>query len=321
MIKQILNAVVFGVVSTASLCASAQTYPTKPVTLVVPFPPGGSADVIGRLLAAKLAQNLGQSVVVENRPGANTSLAAAAVARAAPDGYTVMISGAPTYTVNPLLYQNLKYDPLKSYEYVAAAGSTSFVILTNPQTKLNSLGDLTTRSSEQPLSFGSFGNGSTPHMAGEFLAQKTGVKLQHVPYRGSAPAMTDLIGNQIPLSIDTLVAALPQIKAGKVKALALTGHARSALVPNVPTVAESGVAGYDFETWFGIVVPRGTPAPIVARLAKGVSTAMADPDTRTKLRDQGFESTFLDAAAFRRKVESELDRNAGIIKVAGITAD
>ncbi|MCP3024028.1 Bug family tripartite tricarboxylate transporter substrate binding protein [Cupriavidus basilensis] len=321
MIKQVLNAVVFSVVSTASLCANAQTYPTKPVTLVVPFPPGGSADVIGRLLASKLAQNLGQSVVVENRPGANTSLAAAAVARAAPDGYTVMISGAPTYTVNPLLYQNLKYDPLKSYEYVAAAGSTSFVILTNPQTKLNNLGDLTTRSAAQPLSFGSFGNGSTPHIAGEFLAQKTGAKLQHVPYRGSAPAMTDLIGNQIPLSIDTLVAALPQLKAGKVKALALTGHARSALVPDVPTVAESGVAGYDFETWFGIVLPRGTPAPIVARLAVGVSTVMADPETRTKLRDQGFESTFLDAAAFRRKVESELDRNAGIIKGAGITAD
>ena len=263
----------------------------------------------------------GQTVVIENKPGANTGIGAAAVARAAPDGYTLMITGAPTFTSNPLLYPNLNYDPIKSYEYVAVAGSTPFVILTNPQTGIGTVADITNKSAAQPLSFGSFGNGSTPHMAGESLAQRTGAKLLHVPYRGSAPAMTDLIGNQIPLSIDTLVAGLPQIKAGKVRAVALTGRARSSLVPEVPTVAESGVAGYDFETWFGVVMPKGTPAPIVARMSKEIEAVMAEPDTRAKLQELGFDATYQDPAAFRRKVEMELERNAAIIKASGIKPD
>ncbi|WP_454672807.1 Bug family tripartite tricarboxylate transporter substrate binding protein [Achromobacter pestifer] len=309
------------VLAAMPLITSAQAYPEKPVTMVVPFPPGGSTDVIGRLFAVKLGARLGQTIVIENKPGANTGIGAAAVARAAPDGYTLMITGAPTFTSNPLLYPNLNYDPIKSYEYVAVAGSTPFVILTNPQTGIGTMADITKQSATQPLSFGSFGNGSTPHMAGESLAQRTGAKLLHVPYRGSAPAMTDLIGNQIPLSIDTLVAGLPQIKAGKVRAVALTGHARSALVPDVPTVAESGVAGYDFETWFGVVMPKGTPAPIVARMSKEIEAVMAEPDTRAKLQELGFNATYQDPAAFRRKVETELERNAAIIKAAGIKPD
>jgi len=318
MHKPFARALALCLLSAAPLWAAAQSYPDKPVTMVVPFPPGGSTDVIGRLLAAKLGASLGQTVVVENKPGANTGIGAAAVARAAPDGYTFMITGAPTFTLNSLLYPNLSYDPLKSYEYVAIAGSTPFVILTNPQTGIGSVADITRKSATQPLSFGSFGNGSTPHIAGESLAQLTGAKLLHVPYRGSAPAMTDLIGNQIPLSIDTLVASLPQIKAGKARAVALTGRTRSALAPDVPTVAESGVAGYDFETWFGIVLPRGTPAPIVERLSKEIQAVMAQPDTRAKLQDLGFDATYQDPAAFRSKVTAELDRNVAIIKAAGI---
>lgn len=319
MHKPFARAFALCLLSAAPLWAAAQSYPDKPVTMVVPFPPGGgSTDVIGRLLAAKLGASLGQTVVVENKPGANTGIGAAAVARAAPDGYTFMITGAPTFTLNSLLYPNLNYDPLKSYEYVAIAGSTPFVILTNPQTGIGSVADITRKSATQPLSFGSFGNGSTPHIAGESLAQLTGAKLLHVPYRGSAPAMTDLIGNQIPLSIDTLVASLPQIKAGKARAVALTGRTRSALAPDVPTVAESGVAGYDFETWFGIVLPRGTPAPIVERLSKEIQAVMAQPDTRAKLQDLGFDATYQDPAAFRSKVTAELDRNVAIIKAAGI---
>ncbi|CAB3730640.1 hypothetical protein LMG3458_04808 [Achromobacter deleyi] len=318
MHKPFARAFALCLLSAAPLWAAAQSYPDKPVTMVVPFPPGGSTDVIGRLLAAKLGASLGQTVVVENKPGANTGIGAAAVARAAPDGYTFMITGAPTFTLNSLLYPNLNYDPLKSYEYVAIAGSTPFVILTNPQTGIGSVADITRKSATQPLSFGSFGNGSTPHIAGESLAQLTGAKLLHVPYRGSAPAMTDLIGNQIPLSIDTLVASLPQIKAGKARAVALTGRTRSTLAPDVPTVAESGVAGYDFETWFGIVLPRGTPAPIVERLSKEIQAVMAQPDTRAKLQDLGFDATYQDPAAFRSKVTAELDRNVAIIKAAGI---
>ncbi|HBL67047.1 MAG TPA: ABC transporter substrate-binding protein [Achromobacter sp.] len=306
----------------AASAHAADDWPrAKPITLVVPFPPGGSTDVIGRLFAAKLGARLGQTVVIENKPGANTSIGAVAVARAAPDGYTLMITGAPTFTLNSLLYSNLNYDPVKSYEYVAVAGSTPFVILTNPQTGIGTVADITSKSAAQALSFGSFGNGSTPHIAGESLAQRTGAKLLHVPYRGSAPAMTDLIGNQIPLSIDTLVASLPQIKAGKARAVALTGSARSKLVPEVPTVAESGVSGYDFETWFGVVMPKGTPAPIVNRMSKEIQAVMAEPDTRAKLQELGFDATYQDPAAFRAKVDSELARNVAVIKAAGIKPD
>ncbi|MDF3848316.1 Bug family tripartite tricarboxylate transporter substrate binding protein [Achromobacter denitrificans] len=321
MSKHIARAAILCVLAAAPALAPAQDYPSKPITMVVPFPPGGSTDVIGRLFAAKLGARLGQSVVVENKPGANTGIGAAAVARAAPDGYTFMITGAPTFTLNPLLYPNLNYEPIKSYEYVAIAGSTPFVILTNPQTGIGTVADITGKSAAQPLSFGSFGNGSTPHIAGESLAQRTGAKLLHVPYRGSAPAMADLLGNQIPLSIDTLVAGLPQIKAGKARAVALTGSARSALVPEVPTVAESGVPGYDFATWFGVVLPKGTPAPIVNRLSKEIEAVMAEADTRAKLEQLGFDATYSDPAAFRRKVETELERNVAIIKAAGIKPD
>nr|WP_314363590.1 tripartite tricarboxylate transporter substrate binding protein [uncultured Achromobacter sp.] len=321
MNKTISRALALCVLAATPLLATADTYPSKPITLVVPFPPGGSTDVIGRLFAAKLGARLGQTVVIENKPGANTSIGAVAVARAAPDGYTLMITGAPTFTLNSLLYSNLNYDPVKSYEYVAIAGSTPFVILTNPQTGIGTVADITSKSAAQALSFGSFGNGSTPHIAGESLAQRTGAKLLHVPYRGSAPAMTDLIGNQIPLSIDTLVASLPQIKAGKARAVALTGSARSTLVPEVPTVAESGVSGYDFETWFGVVMPKGTPAPIVNRMSKEIQAVMAEPDTRAKLQELGFDATYQDPAAFRAKVDSELARNVAVIKAAGIKPD
>ncbi|WP_438859878.1 Bug family tripartite tricarboxylate transporter substrate binding protein [Achromobacter spanius] len=321
MKKAISSALALCVLAATPLLASADTYPSKPITMVVPFPPGGSTDVIGRLFAAKLGARLGQTVVIENKPGANTSIGAVAVARAAPDGYTLMITGAPTFTSNPLLYPNLNYDPLKSYEYVAVAGSTPFVILTNPQTGIGTVADITSKSATQPLSFGSFGNGSTPHIAGESLAQRTGAKLLHVPYRGSAPAMTDLIGNQIPLSIDTLVAGLPQIKAGKVRAVALTGGERSSLVPDVPTVAEGGVAGYDFQTWFGVVMPKGTPEPVVTKMSKEIQAVMAEPDTRARLQELGFDATYQDPAAFRAKVQSELERNVAIIKAAGIKPD
>jgi len=321
MKKAVSSALAVCALAAMPLLASADTYPSKPITMVVPFPPGGSTDVIGRLFAAKLGERLGQTVVIENKPGANTSIGAVAVARAAPDGYTLLITGAPTFTSNPLLYPNLNYDPVKSYEYVAVAGSTPFVILTNPQTGIGTVADITSKSATQALSFGSFGNGSTPHIAGESLAQRTGAKLLHVPYRGSAPAMPDVIGNQIPLSIDTLVAGLPQIKAGKVRAVALTGGERSPLVPDVPTVAESGVAGYDFQTWFGVVMPKGTPEPVVTKMSKEIQAVMAEPDTRARLQELGFDATYQDPAAFRAKVQRELERNVAIIKAAGIKPD
>lgn len=312
---------VAALLSAMSSVHAEQAWPSKPITLVVPFPPGGSTDVIARLFANKLSGRLGQNVVVENRPGANTGIGAALVGRAAPDGYTLMITGAPTFTTNSLLYPNMGYDPVKSFEYVAIAASAPFVVLSNPERKLNSVADIVKKSASEPLSFGSFGTASTPHLAGEYLAQRTGARLQHVPYRGSAPAMTDLIGNQIPLSIDTLVAALPQIRAGKVRAVALTGATRSSLLPDVPTVAESGVADYDFITWYGIVAPHGTAEPVVKRLAKEIQGMLTETDTLQKMREMGFEPFFADGAQFRTRVDQEFARNAQVIKSANIKAD
>lgn len=299
----------------------ADTWPSKPITLVVPYPPGGSTDVLARLFAAKLGARLGQTMVVENRPGANTGIGAAAVARAAPDGYTVMLTGATTFTTNPLLYSNLGYDPAKSYEYVGIAGSAPFVILTNAQSGLNTVDDIIQRSAREPLSFGSFGTASTPHLAGEFLARRSGAQLLHVPYRGSAPAMTDLIGNQIPLSIDTLVAAVPQVRAGKVRALALTGPQRSALLPDTPTVMESGMEDFDFITWFGVALPSGTPAPVVQGLAQALQAMLGEPEIQQQMRELGFDPAFGDAQAFRERVQLETARNAAVIQAAGITAE
>lgn len=301
--------------------ALADTYPSKPVTLIAPFPPGGSTDVLARLLASRLGARLGQPVVIENKPGANGSIGATAAARAKADGYTILLMGGSSYTVNPLLYKSLGYDPVNSYEYLGIAGGTQLVMLSNPTTGIASIADVVSKSAAEALSFGSFGTGSLPHIAGEYFSQKTGARLVHVPYRGSAPAMTDLIGNQIPLTIETLVAAMPQIRAGKVKAVAVLGRQRAAQLPNVPTMQEGGVSDYDFETWFGIVSPKDTPPKIVERLSREIREMMAEKATKEALDAAGFDPRYSSAPQFRDQVQRELKRNARIIEAAKIQAD
>ena len=305
--------------------AQAADWPAaKPITLVIPFPPGGSADVIGRLFATELGERLKQSVLVDNKPGANTGIGASTVARARPDGYTFMLTGAPTFTSNSLLYPNLGYDPIKSFSYVAVAGSAPFVILSNGKAGLKNVADVITKSQQQPLSFGSFGTGSTPHLAGESFAARGGAQLVHVPYKGSAPAMTDLIGNQIPLSIDTLVAALPHIRGGKVTAIALTSAEPSPLLPDVPTVAQSDpqhFKGFVFQTWYGLVAPHDTPDAIVEKMAGTVQEMLQKPQVQERMRELGFTPYFEAGPAFLERVQSELKRNAAIIKDAKITVE
>lgn len=301
--------------------ALADTFPSKPVTLIAPFPPGGSTDVLARLIATRLGARLGQSVVIENKPGANGSIGAAAGARAKPDGYTILLMGASSYTVNSLLYKNLGYDPLTSYEYLGIAGGSQLVMLTNPTTGLASTKDVVAKSATEPLSLGSFGAGSLPHIASEYFAQKTGARLVHVPYKGSAPAMVDLIGNQIPLTIETMVAAMPQIRGGKVLPIAVLGHKRAVQLPEVPTMQESGVADMDFETWFGFVSPKGTPPEVVARLSRALKDVMGDKTTHAALDAAGFDPRYADARQFRDQVQRELQRNARIIEAANIKVD
>lgn len=319
--KRMISIAVAALAVFGSTFTYAQTYPSKPVTLVAPFPPGGSTDVLARLLASRLEARLGQTVVVDNKPGANGAIGAAAVARAKPDGYTILLMGASSFSVNPLIYKNLNYDPLTSFDYLGMAGGTQLVILTTAATGIGTLADIVTKSKAEPLTFGSFGAASLPHIAGEMLSQKTGARLTHVPYKGSAPALVDLIGNQIPLTIETLVAAMPQIQAGKVKPISVLGAQRSARLPNVPTVQEGGVADFDFETWFGIVTAKNTPPEILERLSREIREMMAEKATHEALDKAGFDARYADPRQLREQVQRELKRNAAAIEAANIKMD
>ncbi|KJK24347.1 ABC transporter substrate-binding protein [Burkholderiaceae bacterium 16] len=303
--------------------ALAQAYPTHPIQMVIPFPPGGATDVIGRLLAKKLGDRLGQTVVIDNRPGAGTIVGAGLVAKAAPDGYTLLVSSGTTFTVNPAIHPKLPYDPLKSFEPIGLTGRTGLILLANRDVPVNNLKQLAAAVKAAPgkYSYGSFGTGTTAQFAGEMLLNDLGIKMLHVPYRGSSPAMTDLIGGQIPFSVDTVSAAVPQIRAGKVKAIAVTTAKRSSLLPDVPTVAESGYPATDMDTWLAVVAPRGLPPEVKARLEKALAETMADPDTRKKLLDNGFEPSYGTAADVTALITRELPRMRAIAQRANIQAD
>jgi tripartite-type tricarboxylate transporter receptor subunit TctC len=306
----------------ATAPAMAETYPDKPIKLVVPFTPGGSTDVLGRLLAKKLTETLNASVVVENRAGAGTIVGADYVAKSAPDGYTLLLSAATTFTINPVTYSKLPYDSLKSFDAIALVGSTGLVLLANPAVKANSLKELVANAKNGPaLNYGSFGAGTTAHFAGEMINAATGLRMLHVPYKGSSPAMTDLIGNQIPLTVDTVVAAAPMVKAGKVKALALTSATRSALLPDVPTAAESGYPDVNLSTWFAVVGPKGLPAPVRQKLEGALATVMNDPEMRKSMTANGFEPEYGTPADYAKRVSTEIPRLRKIAESANIKAD
>ncbi len=315
---------VAGVATTSAMPAiAAESFPDKPIKLVVPFTPGGSTDVLGRLLAKKLSETLNASVVVENRAGAGTIVGADYVAKSAPDGYTLLLSAATTFTINPVTYAKLPYDPLKSFDALGLVGSTGLVLLANPSVKANSLKDLVATAKNDPkgLTYGSFGAGTTSHFAGEMINAATGLHMLHVPYKGSAPAMSDLIGNQIPLTVDTVVAAAPMVKAGKVKALAVTSATRANMLPDVPTAIESGYPGVNLTTWFAVVGPKGLPAPVRQKLETALATAMKDADLQKSMTANGFEPEYGTPADYGRRVSAEIPRLKKIAEAANIKAD
>lgn len=295
----------------AAMFASAgvlAAFPDKPVTLVVPYPPGGATDVLARILNKGLSQRLGQPVIVDNKAGAGTAIGAAAVARAPADGYTLLISSNTTFTVNAALKRTLPYDPLQQFEGVGLIGSSPLVLLAHPGVAANTVQELVALARQQPgkFSYGSFGTGTTSHLAGELFRLMTGVDMLHVPYRGSAPAMTDLIGGQVPLTFDTNVAAMPQVAAGKVKAIAVTSRRRYSGLPNVPTVAESGYPEYEMVPWIAVVAPRGLPAEARARLSKALQQTVADPVTRAELEKAGLEVGWQAGSVYEERVAREL---------------
>ncbi len=291
-----------------TIAPAAAAFPDKPLTLVVPYPPGGATDTVARIVAKGLAQRLGQNVIVDNKAGAGTAIGAGLVAQAAADGYTLLISSNTTFTVNPALKSKLPYDAQKSFESIGLIGSSPLVLLANPAVPAQSVKELVALAKSQAgkLSYGSFGGGTTSHLAGEMFKLEAGVDILHVPYKGSAPAMTDLIGGQVALTFDTNVAALPMLKAGKVKALAVTSAKRSPSLPQVPTVAESGYPGFEMVPWITIVAPRGLPPAVAQALGKALGDTVADAATRADLEKAGVDVGFEPGSFYDARVAREL---------------
>ncbi|SDP28228.1 Tripartite-type tricarboxylate transporter, receptor component TctC [Rhodoferax sp. OV413] len=292
--RLIAGGILASTLAAAGGLAQAADFPDRPLTLVAPYPAGGAADVLARILGKTLQDQLGQPVVVENKPGAGTAIGAAYVANAKPDGYTLLISSNSTFTLNPALQSKLAYDPVKGFDAVGMVGSVALALLVNPTVKASNVQQLVAAVKAKPDDFvyGSFGNGTSSNFAGAMFNSATGLKMTHVPYKGSAPLMTDLIGGQIPISFDTVVAASQQLKSGKVKVLAVATAKRSSVMPDVPTVAESGYPGFDMTAWLALVAPRGLPPAVKARLEKALAALMASPDTQEKMKLAGFEPAY-----------------------------
>lgn len=303
MKKTLLAALLCGV----NLLAQA-AFPDKPITLIVPYPPGGATDTLARKLVGPLSQRLGQTVVVENKAGAGTAIGAVALAKSAPDGYTLLISSNTTFTVNAALKKTLPYDPQKDFVSIGLIGTSPLVLLAHPNVAANNVKELLALAKQEPkgLNFGSFGVGTSAHMAGEMFKVMTGANMVHVAYRGSAPAMTDLIGGQIPLSFDTSVAARPQIANGKVKAIAVTTRERSPQMPQVPTVAEAGFPDYEMVPWIGFVGRRGMPSEVYAKLSKALEDSVNDPVVKADLQNVGLDVLFQPGSVYDTKVAQEL---------------
>lgn len=315
-----------GLLTMAALPARAQAagaWPQRPITLVVPFPPGGSADVVGRLVGKHLGERLGQTVVIDNRAGAGTILGASLVAKAQPDGYTLLISSGSTFTVNPALRPNLPYDPVKSFDPLGIVARIPLILLANKSVPVNDVKGFVQAIKARPeqYAYASFGSGTTSQFTAELMLQAVGAKLLHVPYKGSAPAMTDLIGGQVPFSVDTVTAALPLLKAGKVKAIAVTTARRATQLPDVPTFAEAGYPEVDADTWIMLAAPKGTPAPVRALLERTLSEIVATPEVRQALAAQGAEPRFAGAAESAAQIDRELPLMRAVARRANIQPD
>jgi tripartite-type tricarboxylate transporter receptor subunit TctC len=304
--------------------ALAQTYPSKPIRLIVPYPPGGGTDFFARLVGARMSEHIGQPIVVENRPGAATIIGAEAAARAAPDGYTLLLADSTTLAVNPSLYKKLPYDPQKDFLPISMTARFAMLLVVNPSlTKAASVKEFIEEAKRSPgtINFASVGSGTTHHLAMELFKQQTGIALNHIPYKGAAPAVQDLVGGQVPVMFLDLAAGGPQIRAGKIKALAVASARRISALPDVPTVAESGVPGFEAWAWQGLVVPVGTPQEVIARLRAEYSKAVGEPAVRHKLIDAGVEPLTSTPGELAAYIRSETAKWAKVVKEANIKVE
>ncbi len=319
-----LRRVLLGVLVTASASAAlAQSFPAKPLRFIVPFPPGGSADILARTIGQKMSEGLGQSVVIDNRPGAGTAIGAEATAKSAADGYTIMIGTVSSHAINPSLNAKLAYDPIRDFTPISPVASIPFALLVHPSLPAKNIEELieVARSKPGVLNFSSAGNGTSNHLAGELFKSMARIDLVHIPYKGSAPALNDLLAGQVNMMFDLVLTAAPHVKAGTVRAVAVTGKARSGVLPNVRTIAESGLPGYEVSAWFGIFAPANVPSPIVQSLNKEVVRIMQLPDVRERLAGQGAEPMSGSSEAFAEFVRIELAKWSGVVKAAGMRSE
>jgi tripartite-type tricarboxylate transporter receptor subunit TctC len=303
--------------------AMAEPYPSHPVKIVVPYPAGGSNDIIARILAQKLTERNGQPFLVENRGGASGNIGAEAVASSDPDGYTLLLTAPPPLTTNTALYKNLKFDPSRAFAPVSLVASVPIVLVVHPSVAARTVKELVALAKAKPgtLDFGSSGNGSTNHLAGELLKSMTGIDIVHVPYKGAAPAMNDLIGGHIPMMFDNMPAVLPQVQSHVINAIAVAGANRASAMPDVPTVAESGVSGFEASSWFGLVAPAKTPAPVLAKLEGEVEAVLKMPEVQKRLTELGAEPGTISGDAFGKYLADETVKWAKIIRASSVTMD
>ena len=302
--------------------AAQQAYPSKPIRIVVPYPPGGFNDTLGRTLAEKFQKAWGQTVLVENKPGANTVIGTDAVAKAAPDGYTLLVVAFP-FAVTPSLIRNLPYDTLRDFAPVALCAQSPNILVVNPELPVKSVAELVALARSKPdgLSYASTGNGSSNHISMELFKTLAGVRLVHVPYKGSAPAVVDLLGGQIQVMFDNAPNVMPQVRAGRLRALAQSGAKRSTVAPDLPTVAEAGVPGYEVTVWFGLVAPAGTPREIVDKVNAEVLKILALPDVRERFLALGVEPLGSTPEEFGTHIRAQMDKWAKVVKDAGVKAE
>jgi tripartite-type tricarboxylate transporter receptor subunit TctC len=305
----------------ASSPLSAQEFPARPVTIIVPQPPGGGTDIISRIIGEQLSKQLGQPFVIENRTGAGTVVGTAAAATAAPDGYTLLAGLNSNMAVNPSLFAKLSYDPIRDFTPVGMLAEFPFVLVVSNNFPAHSVKELIALAKSKPgeINYASAGNGTGQHLSMELFKLMAGVNLTHVPYRGAAPAYTDVISGQTPVFFDNLASALGQIKGGTVRALAVTGKERSSLVPDVPTVAESGVPGYENYVWFGLWAPKKTPQPIVEKMYAQIRKGLADPAVKERIAKDAGVPMDMPLAAIDPFVKAEIAKWADVIKRAGIS--
>ena len=317
MLKKLAPLLALGLIATA---AHAQTYPEKPIRMVIPFPPGGGTDILGRLVAQKLTEANKWTIVPDNKAGAGGTLGITEAAKGKPDGYDMVMGQKDNLVVGPWLYKSLPWNPVKDFTPVAHVAWSPVIIATSINSKYKTLADVVAAAKAAPdtVTYGSPGNGTTIHLAGDQFEKAAGIKLRHVPYKGSNPALMDALAGNVDLLVSSVPSAMAQVKAGKLRPLAVTSAKRSTSLPDVPTVAESGYKGFDMSTWYGLLMPAGAPAPIVAQMNGAVNKLLATPEMQKAIHDQGAEPLAMTPEAFSQQLQRDYQGMEKIVRDAGV---